>query len=363
MKAGDLVNGYKILNNFSTAGGGLSKWSFAEKGGSQYFIKEFLSPVYPLPDSPGSSETKLRKKARCDSFEKHQIRILTALNSKCAPGGNLVFAHDFFRWGSKYYKITDRIDVAKIETDTISRLSIKQRLLILKTVTHSICILHNLGIVHGDIKPANILIKRSSYDSNCFISKLIDFDCSYFSGAPPHQDEAAGDLTYYSPEFSVYLRQPQKSNASNLTVKSDIYSLGLLFAQYLSGRLPTYGDAFRYAHQASLANNPLHMKSAGLPEQLHKLVYSMLDLQPSSRPSASHIFLTLKHIDKDIDHTSLSQPPMVERLKGSLVAKNTQISRLSKASAKAMESTDSLGIPEENSKKSRLRGKLHKKSK
>jgi hypothetical protein len=47
MKAGDVVNGYTILEDFRVVGAGLSKWTFAAKDGREYFIKEFLSPTYP----------------------------------------------------------------------------------------------------------------------------------------------------------------------------------------------------------------------------------------------------------------------------------------------------------------------------
>ncbi len=41
MRKGDLINGYEITKDFSTKDAGLSKWTFARKGGSVFFIKEF----------------------------------------------------------------------------------------------------------------------------------------------------------------------------------------------------------------------------------------------------------------------------------------------------------------------------------
>ena len=55
MRKGDNINGYEILEDFKVAGG-MSKISFAQKGGKDYFIKEFLAPKFPLPDSPGSEK-------------------------------------------------------------------------------------------------------------------------------------------------------------------------------------------------------------------------------------------------------------------------------------------------------------------
>ena len=65
MKAGDVINGYRILEDFKVVGAGLSKWTFAERGGRQYFIKEFLSPTYPEDDAPGSEKIKAKKGPMC----------------------------------------------------------------------------------------------------------------------------------------------------------------------------------------------------------------------------------------------------------------------------------------------------------
>ena len=80
MKAGDVLNGYTILEDFKVVGAGLSKWTFAERGGRQFFIKEFLSPTYPDDDAPGSEKTKAKKRARCAVFE-----AITAASSPRSP--------------------------------------------------------------------------------------------------------------------------------------------------------------------------------------------------------------------------------------------------------------------------------------
>ena len=79
MKAGDVINGYTILEDFRVVGAGLSKWTFAARDGRAYFIKEFLSPTYPDEHAPGSAQTKMRKRQRCQAFERHHRRIQEAL--------------------------------------------------------------------------------------------------------------------------------------------------------------------------------------------------------------------------------------------------------------------------------------------
>jgi hypothetical protein len=58
VRAGDVVHGYRLLEDFRVVGAGLSEWSFAERGGRAYFIKRFLAPTYPDDAAPGSAKTK-----------------------------------------------------------------------------------------------------------------------------------------------------------------------------------------------------------------------------------------------------------------------------------------------------------------
>lgn len=107
MLKGENIHGYHILEDFKVAGG-MSKISFADKGGKIYFIKEFLAPKYPTPDSPGSDRIKEQKRRACDAFEKHHRDLNNAIGKCCAgTGGNLIYAIDFFREGASYYKVTE----------------------------------------------------------------------------------------------------------------------------------------------------------------------------------------------------------------------------------------------------------------
>ena len=129
MRKGDNIGGYHILQDFVVAGG-MSKISFAKKGDTDYFIKEFLAPRYPVSGAPGSPSSLTKRKQRCDEFEAHHKKLNDAIGTKCAIGGNLVYAVDFFREGTSYYKVTEKIDVASLSTKDISKLPIEKILII-----------------------------------------------------------------------------------------------------------------------------------------------------------------------------------------------------------------------------------------
>jgi serine/threonine protein kinase len=296
VKEGKLINGYKILRDFSTAGGGLSKWTFAEKGGKEYFFKEFLSPTYPDDKAPGSEKIKAQKRERCRLFEAHHKSLKKATEPVCSEGGNLIATLDFFRAGTKYYKTTEKVDVAGLTIKEIATLSLEKRILILKTVAHSLNILHQLNIVHGDLKPDNILIKQTATGN--YTSKLIDFDNSYFSGKPPLvAEEVVGDMVYYSPELAAYIKQESSVRPEDLQAASDIFALGLIYSLYLTGRLP-YFDVrkYQYAHEAVLDGNILTISKKGIPADVINVVDQMLRRVPKERPRVKEVFNKLKGV-------------------------------------------------------------------
>lgn len=302
MNKGEVIKGYKILHDATMTGGGMCTWTFAEKGDKEFFIKEFLSPVYPTDKSPGSPKIKEKRKEHCQVFEKYQKRIIDTVRSKCAEGGNLIFAQDFFRHGSKYYKVTDKVDVASISLLDISELELKKRILIMTTVSHSLKVLHDSNIVHGDLKPDNILIKKIDSglkkEKDGYTTKLIDFDNSFFNENPPElTDEVVGDLAYYSPELLRYIKKTDTTSGKELTVKSDIFALGLIFSKYLTNSAP-YFDKDKYQFPSVAVNNGVVLKivSGVYPKKLESLINSMLVFKYEDRPSISSVHADLKSL-------------------------------------------------------------------
>jgi serine/threonine protein kinase len=307
VRAGDVINGYTILEDFRVVGAGLSKWTFAAKDGREYFIKEFLSPTWPDEHAPGSAQTKMRKRQRCAAFERHHRRIQQALAEVSGLGGNLIVTLDFFRWGAKYYKVTEKVEVAGLEPADVAALPFQDQLVLLKTVAHSLRILHDRGIVHGDLKPSNVLIKRTELG---YTTKLIDFDNAYLAGEPPRPEEIVGTMNYYSPELVGYI-QETGTTAAELTQKADIFALGLIYSEYLTGTLPAFDTAaYQYAGVAAAAGQILRPPPTGLPTPVVELVDRMLLTDPAARPTIAEVHSTLMGIRVPATTTAvLAGPP------------------------------------------------------
>lgn len=122
MAVGDILHGYKLTSDWMVVGG-MSEVAFATKNGKEWFVKKFISPKYPTADSPGSEKVKAQKRRNCEEFENRQKSINDKIGAKCGLGGNLVYAYDFFRCDTCYYKINEKIDIASVSIKEISRLN------------------------------------------------------------------------------------------------------------------------------------------------------------------------------------------------------------------------------------------------
>jgi len=298
LSKGQFIGQYRLLEDFRIAGG-RSKISFAEAGGQRWFVKEFLSPKYPTDDSPGSARTKEYKRKQCEEFEQHQKKLMSVTRSACSMGSNLVCAKDLMRVGASYYKITEAIDTRTLSPSDVSKLSWREVIIILRSLVSSLRILHSNQIVHGDLKPENILIKKT--DAGIYTTKLIDFDDSYFSGQPSTERESVvGTPEYYAPEVFNYIAdEDERIAGSTLTCKADIYTLGLILCEYLTGERPRFDKKkYAYAYAATLAGETLDIPSGRyITHELRTLINRMLDVDSNKRPDVNEVFETLKKID------------------------------------------------------------------
>ncbi len=276
------INGYRLLSELTPDKSGFAKWGFAEKDGLVVFIKEFLSPVYPLDGTVLSREQILKKRAICKQFENEKRAFYNELG-KCSTG-NVVTALDFFRNASRYYLVTEKVDAAGIEPRVIAGLDIDKKILILKVILYNMQAIHQHGIVHGDIKPDNILLKVTQ--KGAYTAKIIDFDSSFLESNPPSCDDFQGDMVYFAPESFLYIAE----EGGRLTAKIDVFALGILFHQYLSGSLPFFDtNEYDYVFEAVLDGAMIGM-SPLIPVYIQEILKKMLNVNPDKRPDAKEVY-------------------------------------------------------------------------
>jgi len=314
-----VINNYEIIGELHNDKSGYAKWGFAKKNGNEYFIKEFLSPIYPIDEEELSQELLERRRNICNDFSRKKKEFYLALN-KCITG-NIVTIIDFFRFKSKYYIVTEKVISESLSIDEISRLNDEQKLLIIKVVLHCVSVLHEHHIVHGDIKPDNILLKKTK--KGMYTAKIIDFDSGFLESCAPSEDEELqGDMVYLAPEAFLYMIGEGKK----LTGKIDIFALGVLFHQYFCGSVPEYKNEYDYLFEAVLNDAEIKIGKE-VPESVIPILRSMLDKDPDKRPEAKEILAYLQKGSLPSDDEAVNITENNRETENSNLLKSTMRSR------------------------------------
>ncbi len=150
--------------------------------------------------------------------------------------------------------------------------------------------IHANGVVHRDLKPENIMVDE---DDNI---KLIDFGIA--------GDAAAKRLTYAN--FTAAIGTPNYISPEQVKGKrgdgrSDIYSMGVILYEMLSGKLPFNGPNPMAAMNERLLNHPTPPSVAdpSISPQLQEVLYRALERDPKNRyAKASEFQWDLEHLDQ-----------------------------------------------------------------
>lgn len=287
----EIMNQYELLAPFQNKNAGFSRWTYAIRKNKDYFLKEFLDPVYPTDESI-SLDFRKQRILDCEEYEIKKKRLYETVNN--SSDGNLVRIFEFFRYDNHYYISTDRIVGQKIPMEVMPTVPFENRLLLCKTIAHSIMKLHQAHVVHADIKENNVIIKLTQ--NGRLAGKIIDFDASFFENDPPkYEDELGGDQVYLAPEACQFIC----GDSVELTCKIDVFALGLLFHQYMTGKLPGFDtNEYDYAFDAVLDDQQLQLDS-DLHPQLRGMIKGMLECNPEKRLSMEKVYAILEEIDVD----------------------------------------------------------------
>ncbi|MEY2451490.1 MAG: eukaryotic-like serine/threonine-protein kinase [Acidimicrobiaceae bacterium] len=146
---------------------------------------------------------------------------------------------------------------------------------------------HRNGVVHRDVKPGNVLISPSGQ------VKVADFGIARALGADPDSNltqagSVMGTATYFAPE---------QAQGLPLDPRSDLYSLGVVLYEMVTGRAPFSGEspvAIAYKHVQEQPAPPRHLNT-NVPTDLEAIILKLLSKNPQARyPSADDLRADLR---------------------------------------------------------------------
>ncbi len=229
-----------------------------------YFRRDVAIKVYNLSSADDPGRAKVARKM--------------FFNEACMVGKlqhpNILPIYDAGEENGRYYVVMEHVQGARTlsaycRPDNLLR--IDDVIKIIYKCARALLYAHRRGVIHRDIKPNNIMLTRDNE------VRIIDFGIAILRDADVSCIEGiAGSPSYMSPE---------QVESAEITPASDIYSLGAVMYELLTGFRPfRAGTLSRLLNQIVFATPPpLHTLRSGIPDELEQLVMTALAKEPQAR--------------------------------------------------------------------------------
>jgi len=172
---------------------------------------------------------------------------------------------------------------------------------------------HKKGITHRDLKPANILVTKSGV-------KLLDFGLAKFTQAAPGPNDATLTMTLTGKNEIVgtlYYMSPEQARGEAVDGRSDLWSLGVVIYEMVTGQRPFRGDGGAATVHALLHAEPAPLTAlrTGVPLELDRVVGKCLAKDAADRyQHADDLAVDLRRLKRDTDSGRTASPGKTRRL-------------------------------------------------
>jgi len=247
MKVDQQVSHYQVIEKLGGGGMGIVYKARDMK------LDRFVALKF-LPHHMDSEEHQMRfiQEAKTASALDHP-NICTIYEIDKTPDGQVFIAMGFYEGETLKKKLSQ------------SKFSLHEALQIALQVTRGLSKAHEHGVIHRDIKPANVIITQDG------VVKIVDFGLARFVDDTriTHTGIAVGTLQYMSPE---------QVRGKQIDHRTDIWSVGVLLYEMVSGRLP-FSSTTEVGVIQSIINEeptPIRTHLPNIPEQLEKVIRKTL---------------------------------------------------------------------------------------
>jgi serine/threonine protein kinase len=255
----DKIGKYVIINKIGKGSTGVVYLSH-----DPYYRRDVAIKVYNIEEDQDADRARVSRKMFFN--EAHMVGML--------QHPNIMPIYDAGEEDGKYYVVTEHIQGARTlaaycRPDNLLR--VDDVVEIIYKCAKALHYAHGRGVIHRDIKPSNVML---TIDNDV---RIIDFGIAICADADISRIEGiAGSPSYMSPE---------QVQSEDLTPASDIYSLGAVLYELLTGFRPFRADNLsKLLHQIVYATPPpIHTYRDDLPEELEHVVAMTMQKDPAKR--------------------------------------------------------------------------------
>lgn len=211
---------------------------------------------------------------------------------------NIVGIFDVGESDGRHYIVMEYVsgNTLKKLVEEKGKLSVVESVRIAKKIAAALEMAHKNNLVHCDIKPHNILVTAEG------VVKVADFGIARAVSASTltYNDTVVGSVHYFSPE---------QAKGTQITPKSDVYSLGVVLYEMITGKLPFNGSTPISIALKHVKDEPVPVREidSNIPAAVDNIIARSMEKEAELRPDSTEMFNSLEAIEKEINGTSFSQ--------------------------------------------------------
>jgi serine/threonine protein kinase len=269
----DKIKDYKILKEIATGGMGV-----------------VYKAVHPgLKNNVIIKELSIRGKEMGERFER-EAKILMTLRQD-----NIVSVYDYFIENGKKYIVMEYVDGVTLADVITKKKKLKPlaAILVFNEIARGLDYAHSKSVIHRDLKPRNILISKSGE------VKIIDFGIAAYDQTPGDESTrkevtregvVIGTPAYMSPE--------QLTNAKETTTASDVYSMGIILFEMVTGETPFGRSLTPESIAARMKKNTRGSMDSNIPSAIKSVITKSLRYDPRRRYKS--ISVPYKRLERNV---------------------------------------------------------------
>ncbi|MBK8943073.1 MAG: serine/threonine protein kinase [Polyangiaceae bacterium] len=288
MKSGHLVGSKYRLNNRLGKGGMGAVWSAVHLHTGRELAIKFLHPL--VASENDDVRQRFMQEARTSSRVNHP-GIVDIFDAGETDDGTLYLVMDLLEGLALS-------DALRAEPP----LNARELLIVLGCVAQALAAAHAAGIIHRDVKPPNIFLARDR-GTQLIRTKVLDFGVSKVlsgeDGIATHTGSLLGSPRYMAPEQAV--------SAARADQRSDLWSIGVMLFEALTGEFPHDGDSSNSLVIAIATKPPksIHRVAPHLPLPVRMLIGDLLQPHADRIETANELVERIRTVLADRDLSSI----------------------------------------------------------